>query len=389
MSSTSTPLTSNAVGHIGVVGGGQLAAMLTQVAVARGLRVSVLDPAPHCPAAQAGASQIVGELFDESCLERLLRTVDITTVDLEHVPVEALQRLHAQGHIVLPEPRVLGIIANKLEQKRTLARHGIPTSRFMPLPEPSRRAVRDFGMPAVHKAERGGYDGRGVAILRGEADLEAMLRGPGFIEAYVEHTMELGVMVARNRHGHERVFPVTEMRFNPEGNLLDYLVAPARLPDEVHVLASGLALRAVRALDAVGIFGVEMFLAEDGELLVNEMAPRTHNCGHFTIDACETSQFEQQLRLLLDEPLGATRQRRPAAMVNLLGAPGYSGPTVIDGAAALRDQPDVHVHLYGKLECRPLRKMGHLTALGDSVEAALERAVAARDALTIRGEHSL
>jgi 5-(carboxyamino)imidazole ribonucleotide synthase len=374
---------------IGVVGGGQLAMMLAQIAVPAGYAVKVLDPTQDCPATTAGATQILGDLHDAEKIGDLVRGVDVTTVDLENVNAEALASLADQGHRIIPQPRVLGIIANKLEQKQMFARNDLPTSRFEPLPEPTPALIEAFGLPAVQKAARGGYDGRGVALCRTSADLDKMLPVPGFVEAYVEHEIEIGVMVGRRADGECCTWPVTEMHFNQEGNLLDYLVAPARVPQSTQDKARDLAVSAVEALDGVGIFGVEMFLNVDGELTLNEMAPRTHNSGHYTIDACVTSQFEQQLNLLCDQPLGDTKQHHPAAMVNLLGATGYTGDTVVEGADPFITSTEVFVHLYGKHECRPLRKMGHLTALGDSVEEALERAQHAANQIIVRGANKL
>lgn len=372
--------------RLGVVGGGQLAKMLAEVAVPAGHAVTVLDPTPDCPATTAGAHQILGDLHDAASIGELVRSVDVTTVDLENVNASALAALARDGHAVMPQPAVLGIIADKLLQKQTFEQHGLPTSRFAPLPVPSIEALTAFGLPAVQKASRGGYDGRGVALMRDTKDLAGILPVPGFVEAYVTHDIEVGVMVGRSAAGETCTWPATEMHFNAEGNLLDYLVAPARIEPDLRAQAEALAVRAVEAVDGIGIFGVEMFLTEGGDLLLNEMAPRTHNSGHYTIDACETSQFEQQLNLMIGQPLGPTTQRRPAAMVNLLGAPGFSGATVVEGAEPYADATDVRVHLYGKHDCRPLRKMGHLTALGDTVDEALERARGAAAHIVIRGD---
>ncbi|MBT6276198.1 MAG: 5-(carboxyamino)imidazole ribonucleotide synthase [Chromatiales bacterium] len=375
--------------RIGVIGGGQLAAMLATAAASDGVSVTALDPTEHSPARIAGAAQITGDLFDEARVRELVEASDVTTVELEQVPTELLATLASEGHHIIPAPEVIGLIADKLRQKQAFADNNISTSPFEAMAYPSEAQVLRFGLPCVQKAAKGGYDGRGVAVLKDPTDLEYLLPVPGFIEAFVPQALELGVIVAQDAEGAQCVYPVTEMRFNDAGNLLDYLVSPARISTELASDAAQLASDAVRALGGEGIFGVELFVTEDGRLLVNEMAPRTHNCGHFTIDACETSQFAQQLRILLGLPLGSATQRQPAAMVNLLGADGFDGPTVVEGLETVSNLAGVHVYLYGKEACRPLRKMGHLTALGDSVDEALARARTAAAKLRIRGEHPL
>ncbi|NKC15419.1 MAG: 5-(carboxyamino)imidazole ribonucleotide synthase [Gammaproteobacteria bacterium] len=371
---------------IGVIGGGQLAAMLTTEATAGGVDVIALDPTPRCPAAVAGARQIVSSVFDETALRTLVQSVDITTVELENVHLDLLHQLELEGHTIVPAPAVIAVIADKLAQKEVFAKQGIATAAFSPMPTPAASEVRAFGFPCVQKAARGGYDGRGVTVMRDETELVNLLPVPGFLEAFVPNATELGVMVARSRCGEEAVYPVTEMVFNGAGNMLDYLLAPARIPGAVERAAKDLALQAVRAVNGTGIFGVEMFLTHTGQLLVNEMAPRTHNCGHFTIDACATSQFAQQLRLLTGTPLGSPSQHRAAAMINLLGAAGYAGAARIYGVDKARTAGPVNIYLYGKHECRPLRKMGHLTALGATVDEALADARKASQAIIIRGE---
>ena len=371
--------------HIGVVGGGQLGAMLASAVLKAGHQITVLDPTPDCPAATVGARQIEAGFFDSENIRTLVEQVDVTTVELENIDTETLNTLAQKGAPVIPQPSVVAAIANKLEQKQRYADHGLPTSRFEPMPNPSAEGIRAFGLPAVQKAERGGYDGRGVALIKTESDLDDLLPGPSFVEAFVPHQMELGVMVAITPDGESDTWPVAEMHFNPQGNLLDYLVAPARIPADVAERAQELAVSAVKAMGGIGIYGVEMFWSDDGELLLNEMAPRTHNSGHYTMDACETSQFEQQMRILLGLSLGPTTLNSKAAMVNLLGAQGFEGATVVEGADQFDDNPNVHVHMYGKHDCRFLRKMGHLTALGETVDEALERAQRAAESIVIRG----
>jgi 5-(carboxyamino)imidazole ribonucleotide synthase len=243
-----------------------------------------------------------------------------------------------------------------------------------------------FGYPVVQKLRRGGYDGRAVALFRGPQDLGRLLPGPSMLETLVDLDRELAVMVARGLDGDVRAYPVVEMEAHPTANLLDLLVAPARIPPEVAEAARDLACRTVEALDGVGVFGVELFLAKDGALTVNEVAPRPHNSGHYTIEACLTSQFEQHLRAVTGLPLGSTDLVMPAAMINLLGEPGHSGPPLVEGLSETMAIPGVAVHIYGKAETRPFRKMGHVTVLDPDVNEARAKALRVRDLLRIKAE---
>lgn len=322
---------------------------------------------------------------DERCLEALAEVSDIITVDLEAVNVDALARIAQAGTDVIPSPALLTRMTDKLEQKRAMQAAGVPTSPFVAFDGKDRSVVDRFGWPAVNKAARGGYDGRGVVVIGGPEDVDELLPVPGFIEAYVEHDMEIAVMVARDRDGRTQCWPAVEMVFNRAGNLLDSLVAPARITGARHDAARTLATRAIEAFDGTGIFGVEMFLTPQGELLVNEISPRTHNSGHYTMDACDVSQFAQQYRILNNEPIVAPRSTAAAVMFNLLGEPGYAGETVVEGEEALARMAGVHTYIYGKETCFPLRKMGHVTVTAPTVDEALAIMDAARPLITIRG----
>jgi 5-(carboxyamino)imidazole ribonucleotide synthase len=266
---------------------------------------------------------------------------------------------------------------------------GIPTSDFIDMPEPEAGAFAAFGYPLVQKARRGGYDGRGVVVMPGQDCFEQHLPVPSFVERFVEAEKELAVMVARNVGGECRAYPAVEMRFHAGDNVLDYLLAPAEVPEVIARTAEDLAIRTVEAMQGVGVFGVEMFLTPDGELLVNEVAPRTHNSGHHTIEACVTDQFQQHLRAILGLPLGDTRQLSPAAMVNLLGEPGYEGRPMITGLAAALAVSGVCVHIYGKAVTKPGRKMGHLTVIEESVEAACRKAEQVKNIIKVLGDKQL
>lgn len=377
------------VARIGLIGGGQLGRMLVRAAKSLGCTCVVLDPVQGSPAGQLAGHQIVGEYSDPARLRELAESCDVVTFELENIDTEALFMLEAEGHRIFPRPSLLAIIQDKFTQKSFLRDAGIPTSDFIEMAEADADAFAHFGYPLVQKARRGGYDGRGVVVMPGQDSFEQHLPVPSYIESFVEAEKELAVMVARNVGGECKAYPTVEMRFHAEGNVLDFLLAPAEVPEAIAQAAEDLAVRTVEAMEGVGVFGVEMFLTHDGGLLVNEVAPRTHNSGHHTIEACVTDQFQQHLRAILGLPLGETRQLSPAAMVNLLGEPGYAGRPVISGLAAALAVPGVCVHVYGKAVTKPGRKMGHLTVIDESIEAACSKAEQVKKIIKVLGDKQL
>ncbi|RMG32591.1 MAG: ATP-grasp domain-containing protein, partial [Gammaproteobacteria bacterium] len=282
----------------------------------------------------------------------------------------------------------LRIIQDKLTQKQFLADNGIPTAPFEAVESPTPEQFAAFGYPLVQKARRGGYDGRGVAILKTPEDFDQHLPVPSLIERFVEADKEIAVLVARNTKGEVATYAPVEMCFRAGENVLDLLLAPADIDDATQAEAEAIAIKTVESLDGVGIFGVELFLSHDGEILVNEIAPRTHNSGHHTIEANVTDQFEQHLRAILGLPLGSTATLCPAAMLNLLGAPGETGRPVIRGLEETLAIPGVCLHLYGKGETRPFRKMGHITVLDPDRHRARAKALQVRDTIEIGAEES-
>ncbi|MCS3903676.1 5-(carboxyamino)imidazole ribonucleotide synthase [Methylohalomonas lacus] len=375
--------------RIGIIGGGQLGRMMVRKATQLGFAAIVLDPTPNSPAGQVAGHQIVGDFFDPAKLRELAELSNVTTFDIETIDSHALEELLDEGFSILPSPHLLATIQNKLSQKQLLADQGIATGKFVELEEPTPAALAEFGYPLVQKAQRGGYDGRGVEIFHDDSEPERILPVPSLLEEYIDCELELAVMVARGLDGATRVYPVVEMVFDLEANILDKLVAPARITPEQAQAAQDLAVKTIEAIDGVGVFGVELFLAKDGRLLVNEIAPRTHNSGHYTIEACVTDQFEQQIRAITGLPLGSTEQLKPAVMINLLGAAGSSGRTIVEGLDDALAIDGVAVHIYGKAESRPLRKMGHVTVIDDTIEAASAKAEQVRELLKIRGERAL
>jgi 5-(carboxyamino)imidazole ribonucleotide synthase len=374
------------VARLGIIGGGQLGRMMVNAARRLGCSCVVLDPTPGSPAGQVAGHQIVGDYHDPGCLRELVESTDVTTFDIEDIDTETLIELEREGRSIQPSPGILAVIQDKLAQKLRLREADIPASEFLEVKGDFATAFASFGYPLVQKARRGGYDGRGVAVLQSADDFTRHLPTPSYVERFVEAEKEIAVLVARGRDGDTCCYPVVEMVFRPGENILDLLLAPADVPRETAATAERLAVRTVEALGGVGVFAVEMFLTRDGELLVNEVAPRTHNSGHYTIEACVTDQFEQHLRAVIGLPLGATDQLSPAAMINLLGAPGHHGRPVLKGMAEALAIPGVCVHIYGKAATTPFRKMGHVTVLDRDIREARRKAERVRELMEITGE---
>jgi len=373
--------------RIGFVGGGQLARMAIYRGAKLGFHFTVLDPDPRAGAAPLADRVITGGLYDRQALTDLVTSCEVTTYDIEHCDTTVLAELEAAGHCILPSPRLLQIVQDKVLQKELYQRAGLPVAAFVD------KAVADLeppDFPVVQKARTGGYDGRGVVLLRSLADLPKALPGDtvrregSYLEACVPYVKELGVMVARSASGETVVYPVTEMVFDPGLNICTSVIAPAALEPAAEDRARQLALSVVEALGGVGVFGVELFLTADGSLLVNETAPRPHNSGHYTMEACRTCQFENHLRAVSGLPLGDPGFHSPAVMVNLLGS--GAGPAQLAGIDEALAIPGFSLHLYGKTECRPGRKMGHFTVAAETPRQALERARTIENTLRVRGD---
>lgn len=357
--------------RIGLVGGGQLARMMIYRGAKLGFHFSVLDPDPRAGAVALADRVITGGLYDRQALTDLVTSCEATTYDIEHCDTEVLSELEAQGHVILPSPRLLQTVQDKVLQKELYLRAGLPVAPFI------NKGLGDLettDFPVVQKARTGGYDGRGVVLLRSAADLKKALPGEtsrregSFLEARVPFVKELGVMAARSAGGETVIYPVTEMVFDAQLNICTRVVAPADLDPWVQARAREVAAAVVEALGGVGVFGVELFLTADGTILVNEVAPRPHNSGHYTMEACRTCQFENHLRAVAGFPLGEPGFHSPAVMVNLLGR--GTGPTTLEGLDEALKVPGFSLHLYGKTECRPGRKMGHFTVTAESLAAA-------------------
>ncbi|MEM9526599.1 MAG: 5-(carboxyamino)imidazole ribonucleotide synthase, partial [Bacteroidota bacterium] len=372
----------------GILGGGQLGKMLCQAGADWHLPIHVLDANNGFPAAPYSTVFKAGNFRDKEDVLAFGREMDVVTIEIEHIDTDAMHQLVAEGIKVYPQPDKVDLIKDKGLQKQFYAEHQLATSPFELFAnvEEVRMAIASgkWKLPFVQKARTGGYDGQGVAVIRNERDLaEKLLAGPCLLEELADIDKELAIIVARNPSGEMRVFPTVEMEFHPTANLVEFLICPASIDRDTDVRAAKLARAVADKMDIVGLLAVELFLTKSGDILVNEVAPRPHNSGHHTIEACMTSQYEQHLRAVLDLPLGPTDLIRPGAMINLLGAAGHQGPAVYDGWASLLSIPEVYPHLYGKEETRPFRKMGHVTALGDTVAMARERAKAAKEAVRV------
>jgi len=367
---------------IGIIGGGQLARMTAYAAYRMGLEIAILDPEPDSPAGQIANLKLVGSLNDVSMLEELARVSNLITLENEFVDAPLLEHLESIGTCVFPTAHTVGLIQDKLLQKQTLEINGIGVPHFMGVSnyEDIYIAGERFGWPLLLKTRRNGYDGRGnLLISESDKVLSAFdnlrrTKSPLMVEAFVPFKKELAVMVARSRNGEILTYPVVETI--QKDHICHIVKVPADVGEDVSKMVATIAKQAIEAVNGVGIFGIEMFILEDKSVLINELAPRPHNSGHYTIDACITSQYENHLRAILGLSLGPPTMIEPSAvMVNLLG--NREGMAQVSGMENALSIPGVNLHIYGKRLTRTGRKMGHVTALGQNIEEAFEKATKA------------
>lgn len=358
---------------VGILGGGQLGRMLIQSGIDLNIQFSILDPDAEAPCKQL-AEFTQGKLTHFDTVMHFGKSCDLITIEIENVSVEALKELVRQGKKVFPQPEVIELIQDKRTQKEFYRKNNIPTAEFILVD--SKRDIKKHVafLPAVNKLGKEGYDGRGVQIIRNEKDFEKAFDAPSLLEKLIDFEKEISVIVARNENGEIVSYPPVEMVFHPEANLVEYLFSPAQISSAVSKEADQLARTIIQKLNMVGLLAVEMFVTKDDKILVNEVAPRPHNSGHQTIEANITSQYEQHLRAILNLPLGNTSSRQASAMVNLLGEEGYSGLAQYQGLEEILKLSGVHVHLYGKRNTKPFRKMGHVTIVGDDIESLKKKA---------------
>jgi 5-(carboxyamino)imidazole ribonucleotide synthase len=357
---------------IGILGGGQLGQMLIQPAISWHLPLFVLDPSEDAPCKRWCENFRQGSLLDYNTILNFGKDLDLITIEIEHVNVEALYTLEQMGKSVYPQARVLEIIQDKRVQKQFYLDQGVPTADFR-LTEARADILNhlDF-LPAFHKLGKGGYDGKGVQRINSAEQVPLGFDEPSLLEKAVDFHKEITVMVARSSKGEIKCFQPTEIVYH-EQNLVDYLLSPADIPQSVINSAEKLAITVIEALDLIGTLAVEMFLLHNGSLLVNEVAPRPHNSGHQSIEANFTSQFEQHWRAILGLPLGDTGQRGYAAMLNIIAPEGAKGSAAYENFDKVLAIPRVYPHLYGKSQLKPFRKMGHLTIVGESRKEVIEK----------------
>jgi 5-(carboxyamino)imidazole ribonucleotide synthase len=357
---------------LGILGGGQLGRMLIQSGIDFNLNFAILDPDEHAPCMHL-AEFHQGKLTDFDTVMKFGEQCDIITIEIENINTEALKELVKKGKKVFPQPEVIELIQDKRVQKSFYKDNNIPTANFI-LTENKEDVLRLAELPVVNKLGKEGYDGRGVQILRVKEDLQKAFDKPGLLEDLIPFEKEISVIVARNEKGEIETFPAVEMVFHPEQNLVEYLFAPAQISKTVTQQADAIARTIIEKLEMVGLLAVEMFVTKTGEVLVNEIAPRPHNSGHQTIEANVTSQYEQHLRAIIGLPLGKTDLLLPSAMVNLLGEPGFSGVARYQGFEEVMNVKGVHVHLYGKEQTKPFRKMGHVTIVDQDINSLRQKA---------------
>ena len=373
---------------IGILGGGQLGKMLLDVARRYDLFTKVLDPATDAPCATGSKEFVLGDFKDYNTVLKFGVDCDVVTIEIEGVNTDALKELRARGIKVFPQPEIVELIQNKVKQKQFYTSNDLPTAPWQSLSGRNELVAKlasgVLQLPFVWKAATGGYDGRGVIIVRDESDVNEIPDVPALAEDLADLTSEISIVIGRNQAGETVAYPPVEMAFHPVANLVEYVFCPATLPEPIIRQASQVAESLVDKLGIVGLLAVEMFVTRTGQIWINECAPRVHNSGHLTIEACITSQFEQHLRTILGFPLGSTQLVRPSVMVNLTGEEGYSGPVFYEGAEQVLAMEGVYIHLYGKTETRPFRKMGHVTITAITIEEARKKALRIKEIFKVK-----
>ncbi len=369
--------------RLGVLGGGQLGKMLLTETQKFDIYTVILDGAPDAPCAQICNEFHQGSLMDFDTVYNFGKKVDLLTIEIEHVNIDALIKLEAEGLEIYPQPSVLKIIQHKGKQKDFFVENNIPTSphkRFSSLAELKKEP---FNFPFVWKSAQFGYDGTGVKIVKSESDINLLADTDCIVEELIPFKNELAVIVARNKSGEIKTYPVVEMEFHPEANQVEYVICPARISEEVALKARAIALKVAESFEHIGLLAVELFQTENDEIIVNEVAPRTHNSGHYSIEASYTSQFEQHVRSILNLPLGDPESKVAGIMVNLVGEEGFSGNVVYENMEEILKMDGVTPHIYGKKETRPFRKMGHVTIVNNNLAEARKTAEKVKNTIKV------
>jgi len=371
---------------LGILGGGQLGRMLLAETQKFDIHTAVLESNKNAPCAAICNEFVVGNLLDFDAVYNFGKKVDLLTIEIENINLDALDRLEAEGLKIFPKPKDLRIIQSKAIQKKFYLNHQIPTAAFHHF-EYFKELKQSYEnksitFPFVWKAARFGYDGNGVKVVRNIEDLNSLPNEECITEELIPFKNELAVIVARNEDGETKTYPVVEMEFHPEANQVEYVICPARIDSKIAEKAREVALKVVNDLDFIGLLAVEMFQTKEDEILVNEVAPRPHNSGHYSIEASYTNQFEQHLRSVLNLPLGSTTSKVAGIMVNLVGEEGFSGQVIYQNIEKIIKIEGVTPHIYGKKETRPFRKMGHVTIVNSDIDVA--RKIAQKVKETIR-----
>ncbi|SDM75319.1 5-(carboxyamino)imidazole ribonucleotide synthase [Kriegella aquimaris] len=372
---------------LGILGGGQLGKMLLQETRKWDIQTKVMDASSEAPCKIACNTFVIGDLLDFDAVYNFANDVDVLTIEIENVNLDALEKLEDEGKKVYPPTKALRIIQNKAKQKLFYIDNGIPTADFHRFAYKSEieDSIANGGLhfPFIWKAARFGYDGQGVKVVRKLEDLEGLPTGECIAEDLIPFKNELAVIVSRSVSGEIKTYPVVEMEFHPEANQVEYVICPARIEPKVAQKAQEIALKVSEKIQHVGLLAVEMFQTQDDKILVNEVAPRPHNSGHYSIEASYTNQFEQHLRAILGLPLGCTDSKVAGIMVNLVGAEGYTGDVVYEHMEDILKLEGVTPHIYGKRQTRPFRKMGHVTIVNQDIAKAREIAQMVKETIKV------
>jgi 5-(carboxyamino)imidazole ribonucleotide synthase len=368
---------------LGILGGGQLGRMLIQEGINYNLTTLVLDPDPDAPCKHLANYFECGSITDFDTVYNFGKKADIITIEIEKVNIEALEQLEKEGKQVFPQSRVIRLIQDKGIQKQFFKENDIPTAPFQLVNTRDDIRSSNFAFPYILKQRRDGYDGKGVMKISNVADIEQSFDAPCLIEEMIDFEKEVAVIVCRNPNGDMKTFPMVEMEFNPEANLVEFLISPSTYPESLQNKAEIIAKNIASSLNITGLLAVEMFVTRDGELLVNELAPRPHNSGHQTIEGNYVSQFNQHLRAIFNLPLGDPRAISNAVMINLLGEKNHNGVAKYQGLEKIMAIDGVYVHLYGKKYTKPFRKMGHITVVDQNRDSAIQKANYVKNTLKV------
>ena len=369
---------------LGILGGGQLGKMLLQVTSRLSIKTNVLDPSNDSPCKEICSEFTKGQLMDFDAVYNFGKNCDLVTYEIEHINVDALEKLEKEGVKVFPNSPTLRIIQDKSIQKQFFIDNNIPTAKFKYYNSLKDLNVEKLKFPCVWKKTKFGYDGYGVKILKSKKDLNNLPETQFIIEEMIPFKKELATTVVRNQNGDIEIFPIVEMMFNEISNQVEFVVCPAQVSDELKAKAEKVALKVSKTFKQVGLLAVEMFLTHDNTILVNEVAPRPHNSAHYSIEACINSQFDQHINAILNLPLGCSKSNNYAIMANLVGGIGYNGDVIYEGINEAMNFDNVKIHIYGKKETKPNRKMGHITVIDTDLKSGLQIAKTIKNLIQIK-----